>query len=343
LLIACANVANLLLARAAARQKEMAVRLAIGASRGRVIRQLLTESVLLSGAGGLLGLAVAAGGVRLLLAVMPQGVAPLNISSTPDLRILAFNIGVSLLTGLLFGLVPALQSTRPDVANTLKEQAGAVVGGGSQVNLRKILVVAQVTLSLLLLIGAGLFIRTLRNLRTLDTGIRTHNLISFDVDPALNGYTGQRNRAFYKRLLESVNAMAGVESAALSSIHLLDNDDWESTITVEGYQTKQGEDMNPSWNAVSPGFFKTLGYSPSRRARLRSAGRKPDRREEERRHPRGRRTGVESLRHQSEARQEIFWRSQSDRTAHRTGWRSRHKDQHRDHRRGRRLPLRQHA
>jgi len=259
LLIACANVANLLLARAAARQKEIAVRLAIGASRGRIIRQLLIESVLLSGLGGLLGLAVAVGGVRLLLGLLPQGATPLNLSSTPDFRILAFNITVSLLTGIVFGLAPALQSTRPDVANTLKEQAGAVLGGGSQVNLRKILVVAQVTLSLLLLIGAGLFIRTLHNLRNLDTGIKSQNLISFDVDPALNGYTGQRIRTFYRQLLDRVNSMPGVESAGLSAIRMLDGDEWDSSTSVEGYEPKQGEDMNPHWDAVSPGFFKTMG------------------------------------------------------------------------------------
>ncbi len=258
LLIACANVANLLLARATARQKEIAVRLAIGASRGRIIRQLLIESVLLAGVGGILGLGVAVAGVGVLIKFMPQGDSPLAISSLPDFRILAFNIAVSLCTGILFGLVPALQSTRPDVANTLKEQAGSVVGG-SHVSLRKILVVAQVTLSLLLLVGAGLFIRTLLNLRTLDVGMKTKNLISFAVDPALNGYTGARNRAFYKRLLEDVNALPGVESATLSAIELLDNDDWGETVTVEGYQTKQGEGINPNWNAVSPAFFKTMG------------------------------------------------------------------------------------
>ena len=258
LLIACANVANLLLARAAARQKEIAVRLAIGASRFRIIRQLLVESVLLSAVGGLLGLLIASWGVEVLLALIPQGAQPLRISSTPDFRILAFNTAISFLTGIVFGLAPALQATRPDVANTLKEQAGGVVGG-SHVNLRKILVVAQVTLSLMLLIGAGLFIRTLLNLRTLDTGLKTQNLISFDIDPALNGYTGQRIRSFYKQLLQRVNGMPGVESAGLSSMKMLDGDEWDSDINVEGYEAKPGENMSPNWNAVSPGFFKTMG------------------------------------------------------------------------------------
>jgi predicted permease len=256
LLIACANVANLLLARATSRQKEMAVRLAIGASRARIVRQLLVESLLLSGIGGLLGLAFAAGGARLLLGMMPnQGPGSMSLSSAPDLRVLLFNIAVSIVTGILFGLVPALQSTRPDVSNTLKEQAGAVVGG-SHVTVRKLLVVAQVSLSLLLLIGAGLFIRTLRNLRTLDPGFKTSNLISFNVDPGLNGYDGQRVRTFYKHLTETVNGIAGVDSAALSSIRLLDGDDWESSTTVDSLVPRKVAD--PSYNAVSPGFFKTM-------------------------------------------------------------------------------------
>src|SRR5258708_1456067 len=257
LLIACANVANLLLARATSRQKEMAVRLAIGASRGRIVRQLLVESLLLSGIGGLLGLAFAAGGARLLLSTMPnQGAGAVNLSSAPDLRVLLFNIAVSVVTGILFGLVPAFQSTRPDVSNTLKEQAGAVLGG-SHVMLRKLLVVAQVSLSLLLLIGAGLFIRTLGNLRTVDAGFKTTNLISFNVDPGLNGYTGQKVRTFFKRLTETMNSVPGVESAALSSIRLLDGDDWESSTTVDSLVPRKVAD--PSYNAVSPGFFKTMG------------------------------------------------------------------------------------
>jgi len=159
LLIACANVANLLIARATARQKEIAVRLALGAGRGRIVSQLLVESVLLALAGGAAGLALAEWIDRTLIGFLPVGVAPLTLSTKPDLRILLFSLGVSILTGVLFGLAPALQSTRPNLAPTLKDEVGSIVGGSS-VMLRKALVAAQVTLSLLLLIGAGLFIRS---------------------------------------------------------------------------------------------------------------------------------------------------------------------------------------
>ena len=156
LLIACANVASLLVARAASRQKEIAIRLAIGAGRFRIIRQLLVESLLLSVAGGVLGLVLAIWTDHALLAFLPSDTVAFKLSTTPDLRILLFATAVSLLTGLIFGLVPALQSTKPDVAPTLKDTVGGIVGGGTHVRVRKALVAAQVMLSLLLLIGAGL-------------------------------------------------------------------------------------------------------------------------------------------------------------------------------------------
>jgi predicted permease len=207
LIIACGNVANLLIARATARQKEIAIRLALGASRGRVIGQLLVESALLAVLGGVVGVALAAWMDQALLRFLPNESGSVFISSSPDLRILAFNFGVALATGLLFGLAPALQATRPDVAPTLKDQAGAVVGGGSQARLRKALMVAQVTLSLLLLIGAGLFIRSLRKLKTLDPGFQTENLIVFSVDPIMNGYSPDRARQFYKQFQDSIAAI----------------------------------------------------------------------------------------------------------------------------------------
>lgn len=259
LLIACANVASLLIARASSREKEIAVRLALGASRGRIVGQLLVESVMLAAVGGVLGLAVAAWTTKFLLGFLPATGTPHVISGAIDYRILLFNFVLSLATGLVFGLVPALRSTKPNLAPTLKDQVGAVVGGGAGVRLRKALVVAQVTVSILLLIGAGLFIRSLRNLRTLDLGLNTSNLIAFNVSPTLTGYTPVRTKQFDKQLLDRVSALPGVASMAFAQIGLLEGNEWDSSMSVEGYEAKPGEDMNPYCNAVSPGYFKTMG------------------------------------------------------------------------------------
>ena len=259
LIIACGNVANLLIARASGRQKEIAIRLALGASRMRVIGQLLVESTLLALLGGLAGLALASWTDHLLLRFLPNSQGNVFISSAPDWRILGFNLAIALLTGLLFGLLPALQCTRPDVAPILKDEAGNVLGGSSQARFRKGLIVAQVTFSLLLLIGAGLFIRSLRNLKMLDPGFRTENLIAFSVDPTMNGYSPERTRLLYKQLTESVAGLPGVTSAALTAVGLLEGNEWDSSITIEGYQAKPGENMSPYCNAVSPGYFATMG------------------------------------------------------------------------------------
>ena len=258
LLIACGNVANLLLVRAAGRQKEIAMRLALGAARRQIVRQLLVESLMLSLAGGVMGVGLAWSGAKALLGFLPQGSTPLGFSAAPDTRILLFNFAVALATGLLFGLVPALQATRPDIGRTLKDQAGSVAGTG-HARLRKSLVVAQVTLSLLLLIAAGLFVRSLRNLRESGAGIQASNLISFTVDPSLNGYSGPRSAAFFRELNRNLGAAAGVQSAALATNAILSNTEWDSTVNVEGYTSKPGEDMNPNFNCVSPGYFATLG------------------------------------------------------------------------------------
>lgn len=258
LLIACANVANLLIARATSRQKEIAVRLALGAGRARIVRQLFVESIVLSLAGGLLGVLLSGWTVRLLLQFTPRMDVPLSISSTPDMRILAFNFAIAMLTGIIFGLAPALQATRPDLAPTLKEQAGGVVGGG-QVRLRKMLVASQVALSLLLLIGAGLFIRSLQNLKGVDPGFRTENLLQLSVNPVLNGYSKTKARMFYRQLYENMNATPGVKASSLATVQVLSGDEWDSTITVQGYASKPGEDMNPWMNYIVPGYFSTLG------------------------------------------------------------------------------------
>jgi predicted permease len=251
-------VANLLMARATGRQKEIAVRIALGAGRLRLMRQLMVESLLLSLVSGALGVAIALWTDRLLLSLIPAGNAPLPLSATPDLRILIFTVAVSIFTGVLFGLAPAIQTTRADVAPALKESAGAVLGGG-HMTFRRGLVVAQVFLSLLLLIGAGLFIRSLRNLRTLDPGFRTQNVIAFSIDPALSGYSKERTQFLYQELGLKLRGVPGVESAAFAVVRLLDNDEWDSSIAVEGYEPKPGENMSPFFNGISPGYFATLG------------------------------------------------------------------------------------
>jgi putative ABC transport system permease protein len=257
LLIACANVASLLIARAASRQKEVAVRLALGASRGRIVGQLLVESVLLAALGGLLGLAVASWTSRFLLGFLDTDNTPHTISAALDGRILAFNFALSLLTGLVFGLVPALRSTRPNLAPTLKDQVGAVVGGG--VRVRKALVVAQVTLSVLLLIGAGLFIRSLRNLHLVDLGIQPKSLVAFDISPAQSGYSTPRTKQFYQQIASRLKAEAGVTNVGYAVMGLLEGNEWDSSITIDGYAAKPGESMNPYFNAVSPDYFATVG------------------------------------------------------------------------------------
>jgi predicted permease len=258
LLIACANVANLLIARAAARQKEMAVRLALGAQRRQVISQLITESLVLSVSGGIAGIGLAVWLDRALVAFLPSGDTPLTISTDPDWNVLLFTIVVTVLTGVLFGLAPALQASRPNVAGTLKDQAGSVVTGGS-IAIRKMLVIGQVSLSLLLLIGAGLFIRSLANLRDLDPGFKVQNLVAFSIDPHMNGYSDERTFQIYRQLRERMEGLPGVQCASLAVVPVLSGDEWDSSIAIEGYPRKQGEQMNPHMNYISPGFFKTLG------------------------------------------------------------------------------------
>lgn len=261
LLIACANVASLLIARATARQKEIAIRLAMGAGRMRILRQLLVESLLLSSIGGVVGLLLAIWTNHLLVTFMSPGAGWMkNMATTPDVRILLFTFGVSILTGVIFGFVPALQSTRPDVAPTLKDQVGGIVGGsGGQVRLRKALVAAQVMLSLLLLVGAGLFIRSLRNLRDLGPGFPAENLVSFTVDPSMGGYDGNRQKAFFQQLTDGIRSVPGVRSVSLVAIRILEDNEWDNWVTIEGYHPKANETPDPYMNSISPDYFATLG------------------------------------------------------------------------------------
>ncbi|MBI3209544.1 MAG: ABC transporter permease [Candidatus Solibacter usitatus] len=262
LLIACANVANLQLARATGRQKEIAVRLAMGAGRWRIARQLLVESTLLSACAGLLGLVLGKIAVTALLAMFNTGDSDINITPALDPRVLLFNFGVAVLTGVLFGLAPALQATRPNLASTLKDQAGAVVGGAHSA-FRKSLVTAQVSLSLVLLIVAALFVASLHNLRTVNPGFRTERLLMFGVNPQTNGYTVQRGNDFYKQLYERLAALPGVESVSSANMPLVSGDEWDSSLTIEGHDPSQGSKAWAYMNHVTPAYFATIGSTLS--------------------------------------------------------------------------------
>jgi predicted permease len=258
LLIACANVANLLLARAVGRRKEIAIRLAMGGSRFLLVRQLIAESLVLSVAGGALGILFALWTGGALLGLLANS-ADLPLSAAPDSRVFAFTFGLSLLTGLLFGLAPAWQATSPKLALTLKDHAGSVSAGGGHVRLRKALVVSQVALSLLMLIAAALFARSLRNLKNVDLGFRRERLLSFAVDPSLAGYNAERIRRFAGDLQARVAATPRVQSAGVGVVSVLTGDQSVWTIFIEGYRSKEDENMNPWFDAVSPGYFQTMG------------------------------------------------------------------------------------
>jgi len=259
LLIACANVANLLIARAAARSKEIAMRLALGASRSRIVRLLLAESLVLAGLGATAGVALAYGANRILFGVMPPNIAALKLSPAPDPRTLGFTVAVAALTALVFGLVPALQSAGAQLAPTLKDQAGALAGGARQARFRRALVTVQVALSLLLLVGAGLFVRSLVNLRELGPGFSTESLLAFNVDPSLGSYTVEQSKDFHTRLTEQLRALPGVSAVGLAAIGILQDSSWDTSATIEGHVPAPDENTNPYMNSVSPGYFEALG------------------------------------------------------------------------------------
>ena len=249
LLIVCANVANLLLTRATVRQRELSVRLALGATRARLVRQLLTESLLLAAIGGALGLIVGRWG-QALLPGAPGQPSPL------DWRVLAFVIGITAATGILFGVAPALRSTRTDVNSALKETNRNVAGSRSV--LGKTLVIGQVAISLVLLSGAGLMLRTLQNLRHVDIGFNPRNVVLFQVSPALNRYDGQRELLLYDRIRERLRAIAGVRAVSWSNPSLMSNRRFSGSIFVQGRAYAPGQREAISAVIVSPTFFDTM-------------------------------------------------------------------------------------
>ena len=259
LIIACANVANLLLARATARQKEMGVRLALGAGRARIIRQFLTESLMLSVAGGLAGSFLAMFGVRLLIRMVESGAGDMMLDVRPDLRVLSFTIGVSLLTGLIFGLAPAWRSAGINVSGTLKEAVRGLTSGTATIGLGKILIVGQIALSVMLLIGAGWFIRTLRNLENVNLGYPREKLVVVGVDLLTAGYSGQRLPFAYQEIRDRLARIPGVRAVTYSQNGLFSGSESGDQVTVEGYKPQKSGDDHARFDEAGPDYFTVVG------------------------------------------------------------------------------------
>jgi len=261
LLIACANLANFLLARAATRQRETATRLALGSSRARIVRQSLIETLLLAASGGALGLLIAFVATRALIAFLTQGASATTLSPAPDAAILLFTMAVALSTGVLFGLGPALVAARAGAATTLASNARtAQAGGGKSSRLwPKALVIAQIALSLLLLVGAGLFLRSLRNLQNQDFGFERTHLLVADFNAQLAGYKPSQASALHQRVIERLSALPGVRSAAVAGVPPVWPGNWTSNISLSGYTPAPKEDMNSTLNLISGQYFETVG------------------------------------------------------------------------------------
>ncbi|SPF41370.1 Permease [Candidatus Sulfopaludibacter sp. SbA4] len=255
LLIACANVANLLLARGASRQREIAIRMAVGGGRGRLMRQLLTESLLLSGIGAALGVLFAEWGARLLARFLDA-----SLDLALDLRVLAFTASVAILTGLLFGIAPAWRGTRVDPQSAMKAHARGAIEG-TKLGLGQVLVMAQIALSLLLVVGAGLMLSTFWKLISLDAGFESGHVLLVTADLSSGHYPRERWSAVYREMLDQLRAIPGVRSASVSYITPVCHCRWAGEVTIEGYTPKSRDDAMASFNNVSDRYFETLGAS----------------------------------------------------------------------------------
>jgi predicted permease len=262
LLLTCANVANLILARSAGRQREMAVRLALGAGRRRLVRQLLTESILLATFGALVGLLLAHWGDRLLLRMASSGNDPIPLDVKINLMVLGFTMGVTLLTGVLFGLAPALRATRLDLNYILRGAARNIFGstrGVGRIPLGKLLVGIQVSISLLLLIVAGLFVRSIQNLSAIPLGYNAQGMILFRMAPGLSGYKGAAMQHLFDQLNSKFKSVSGVTAATLSSNGLFAGTESGDQISFPGYTVKPGLQMSARFDQVGPNYFATIG------------------------------------------------------------------------------------
>jgi predicted permease len=258
LLIACANIANLLLARGAGRAAEMAVRLSLGASRRHLLAQMLSESCLLAVLGGIAGLLFARATLSLIASLLPPE-ATASLDFELQLPVVLFAAGLSIATGVVFGLFPALHSTKPDLVSTIKAQAGQPSGAKAAARFRTTLVTAQIALSMALLIAAGLFIKSLVNVSRVDLGVQIDNVVTFGVSPHLNGYDTARTRAFFARMEEDLAAVPGITGVAASMVPLLAGSNWGSSVSVQGFDSGPDTDTHAYYNEIGPGYFRTLG------------------------------------------------------------------------------------
>ena len=258
LLIACANIANLLMARAANREMEMAVRLSLGATRRQLLAQLLTESVMLAFLGGVLSLAFAHWTLAGIRALLPQEITtsmPFEISWAAVL----FAGAMSLVTGLAFGLFPAIHSTRPDLVTAMRNSSGKLAGGRTASRFRTTLATAQVALSMALLMSAGLFVKSLWNVSRVELGVKVDNVVTFSVSPARSGYDSTRSRELYRRLETELASIPGASGVTSSLVPLIGGSNWGTDVQVQGFKEDADTDDNARFNEVGPGYFKTLG------------------------------------------------------------------------------------
>jgi predicted permease len=260
LLIACANIANLTLARASGRQRELGVRLALGAGRGRIVRQLLTESLLVAALGGALGIAIAFWATDLLLALVRRGFDGVALDAANDVRVFLFTAAVAVLTGVLFGLGPALRAARFDVNRSMAVNVRGATGMRGRLQSGRVLVVAQVTLSLLLCIGAALFVRSLHNLLNVNLGIDREHLLMARIDPSAAGYSQVAMPALCERIRDRLKTVPGVREAAVSNDGLFTGDEGDH-IAIDGGIRRQEDEMQSNWTLAGPGYFSTVGIS----------------------------------------------------------------------------------
>jgi putative ABC transport system permease protein len=258
LLIACANIANLLLARAAARASEMAIRLSIGASRTQLIKQLLIESLVLAGLGGAAGILVARWTLAAIFALLPEEIGN-TLQVHIDGAVLLFAAAVTIVTGLAFGLFPAWHSTRPDLLPTLKGQAGQSGASRSARWFRSTLATSQIAISMALLVCAGLFTKSLVNVSRVELGIQIDNLITFSVSPELNAYTPERSKQLFENLENALAEQPGVTSVTASMVPAIAGNNWGHNVSVEGFKADADTDTHSFFNSVGPDYFKTMG------------------------------------------------------------------------------------